>query len=101
MITRIVQLEFREDSIGQFLEFFEGVKEIVNGFPGCRGMRLYQDIDRPYIVLTYSHWENAEALGNYRNSDAFGKIWPTIKPWFGGKPKAWSVTPHFDGFAER
>lgn len=99
MITRIVQLEFSEDKIDDFLTFFESVKHVVNTFPGCLGMRLYRDIDRPNIVMTYSHWESAEALNTYRHSEAFGKIWPTIKPWFSGKPLAWSVTPHFDGFA--
>ena len=101
MITRIVQLEFKEETIDQFLDFFEGVKDVVNNFEGCRGMKLYRDVDRPYIVMTYSHWENAEALERYRNSDAFGEIWPNIKPWFVGKPLAWSVDAHFDGFSLR
>lgn len=101
MITRIVQLEFEENRIDDFLTFFEGIKHVVNNFPGCLGMKLYQDLDRPFVVMTYSHWESEEALEKYRKSDAFGDIWPTIKPWFGGKPMAWSVKAHFDGFAAR
>lgn len=99
MITRIVKLEFQEDKIADFLAFFETIKHVVNEFPGCYGMKLYRDIDHPSIVMTYSHWNSPEDLENYRNSTAFGEIWPTIKPWFSKKPEAWSVSAHFDGFA--
>ncbi len=99
MITRIVKLEFREDKTQDFLRFFDTINHIVNEFPGCFGMKLYQDIDRPNIVMTYSHWENQEALNRYRDSPEFGQIWPKIKPWFQEKPQAWSVKAYFDGFA--
>ncbi len=98
MITRIVKLEFEEDRIDDFLNFFEGIKHIVNGFPGCHGMKLYQDINRPWIVMTYSHWDSQESLDNYRQSPQFGQIWPKIKPWFAAKPDAWSVSAYFNGF---
>lgn len=98
MITRIVKLEFQEDKIEDFLSFFDTIKHIVNEFPGCYGMKLYQDVDHPHIVMTYSHWDGEESLNNYRNSDQFGKIWPSIKPWFGAKPEAWSVNAYFNGF---
>ncbi len=101
MITRIVQLEFQEDKVEDFLRFFDEIKDLVNNFPGCCGMKLYQDIQRPTIIITYSHWENEEALNNYRNSEIFGNVWPVIKPWFGGKPQAWSVHAYFDGFREK
>lgn len=98
MLIRIVKLHFREDKIEDFLSFFETVKHRVNDFPGCSGMKLLRDINTPTIVMTYSHWENEEALDNYRLSETFGEIWPLIKPWFAEKPEAWSVTEHFNGF---
>lgn len=98
MITRIVKLEFQEDHIDEFLTFFDTIKHIVNEFPGCYGMKLYRDIDQPNIVMTYSHWDNVDSLNNYRDSEAFGQIWPRIKPWFSKKPEAWSVQAYFDGF---
>jgi quinol monooxygenase YgiN len=101
MITRIVQLDFQEDKTQEFLEFFDTIKTVVNEFPGCYGMKLYQDIERPHIIMTYSHWENTAALNAYRNSEQFGQIWPKIKPWFKNKPRAWSVTAYFNGFEER
>ena len=98
MITRIVKLEFRADKISGFLAFFDTIKHVVNEFPGCYAMKLYQDIDNPCVVITYSHWDSQESLNNYRDSHEFGAIWPKIKPWFNNKPEAWSVSAHFNGF---
>ena len=101
MITRIVKLEFQEDKIDSFLSFFDTIKHVVNEFPGCYGMKLYQDIDNPTVVMTYSHWESQLDLDRYRDSDEFGTIWPKIKPWFAKKPDAWSVEAYFNGFEKK
>jgi len=98
MITRIVKLTFQEDKIEDFLAFFDTVKYQVNSFPGCQGMKLLQDIHHPTTVMTYSLWENEEALNTYRDSEIFGIVWPTIKPWFKQKAEAWSVEEYFSGF---
>lgn len=101
MITRIVKLHFQEDKVESFLSFFETIKHQVNNFPGCIAMKLLQDIKDPSIIMTYSHWESEEDLNNYRDSETFGKIWPSIKPWFAQKPEAWSVNEYFNGFEEK
>lgn len=101
MITRLVKLHFHPEKINDFLSFFDTVNQVVNNFEGCLGMRLTQDIHRPEIVFTISHWETEEALNNYRDSEAFGNIWRTIKPMFEEKTEAWSVENYFDGFAEK
>lgn len=101
MITRIVKLTFEEERVADFLAFFDTIKHVVNEFPGCYGMKLYQDIDRPNIIMTYSHWQSQQDLDNYRQSEAFGQIWPNIKPWFKDKPEAWSVNAYFNGFEEK
>jgi len=98
MLIRIVKLTFQENKINEFLKFFDGIKEQVNSFPGCQGMKLIQGIENPCIIMTYSHWNGQEDLENYRTSETFGKIWPTIKPWFSEKPEAWSMETYFDGF---
>lgn len=98
MITRIVKLEFEADRIDDFLQYFETIKQVVNNFPGCLGMKLYQDLSNPNIIMTYSHWLSTEDLENYRNSGEFGEIWPKIKPWFADRPEAWTVKCVFDGF---
>jgi quinol monooxygenase YgiN len=98
MIIRIVKLEFQKEHLGNFLSHFEKVKWSVATFPGCHGMKLIQDTKNPVIIMTYSLWENEQALENYRTSPLFQSIWPTIKPWFAAKPEAWSLVEYFDGF---
>lgn len=98
MITRIVKLQFEPEKVADFLAFFDTIKHVVNEFPGCIGMKLYQDISDPTIIMTYSHWHRPEDLERYRTSPEFEKIWSTIKPWFQNKPEAWSVKAYFDGF---
>ena len=101
MITRVVKLHFREENLQDFLTFFDGISSIVNNFPGCRGMKLYQDVHKPSIVFTYSHWDSEQDLENYRLSNEFSTIWPSIKIWFAAKPEAWTIQAYFDGFAEK
>lgn len=96
MITRIVKLTFEETQIQSFLAFFDTINTRVSRFEGCRGMRLLQDIHRPNIVFTYSYWDSEEALNNYRDSELFGSVWSTIKPWFGARAEAWSVNTYFE-----
>lgn len=98
MIIRIVKLHFDEKYIGDFLTHFETVKFDVANFKGCYGMKLLRDVNDSNLVMTYSHWESEKDLDNYRNSELFGEIWPTIKKWFDQKPEAWSVEVYFDGF---
>lgn len=99
MITRIVKLKFQADRTDEFLRYFDTINTVVNTFPGCHGMKLYQDVHDPTIIMTYSHWENLDALEAYRTSDAFDAIWTQIKPWFNARPEAWSVRAYFDGFS--
>lgn len=101
MITRIVKLKFKSDKVQDFLTYFDGISHIVNNFPGCIGMKLYQDVNDPRTIMTYSHWNSENDLDNYRNSDAFGEIWPTIKVWFEDKPEAWTVKAYFNGFDKK
>ena len=98
MLIRIVKLHFQEDRTEEFLTFFETIKFKVNSFPGCLGMKLLRGTEDPNVIMTYSHWESAADLENYRTSETFGEIWPNIKPWFKEKPEAWSVYEHFNGF---
>jgi heme-degrading monooxygenase HmoA len=98
MLVRIVKLRFQEDKVEDFLAFFETVKDKVNCFSGCKGMQLLRDVVDPSIFITYSHWENEEALNAYRHSDTFKMVWPTLKKWFEFPAEAWSVEIAFDGF---
>jgi quinol monooxygenase YgiN len=100
MITRIVKLELDETKLSEFLEHFEKVKWEVANFPGCFGMKLLRDKNDDCVIFTYSQWKNNESLNNYRESELFKTLWPTIKPWFRKKAEAWSVLEYFDGFSK-
>ncbi len=91
MIIRIVKLQFHSEKTQDFLALFDSVVTKVNSFPGCYQMHMVRDIRDPNLFFTYSHWENETALNNYRDSDLFQSIWPTIKPWFSQKTEAWST----------
>lgn len=98
-MIRIVKLTLAPEHLDDFIQHFETVKLKINAFPGCLGMQLLVDQKQKGVVFTYSKWENDTALDNYRNSELFGAIWPTVKQWFIDKPQAWSTTSYFDGFA--
>lgn len=100
-MIRIVKLTFKATHIEDFLNHFETVKEKINAFPGCQGMKLLQDKSNKNVFFTYSQWEKAEDLDNYRNSELFGEIWPLVKTWFSDKASAWSVDERFNGFLNK
>jgi len=91
MLVRIVKMRFRESEIPTFLTNFEEVKEKIRAFPGCEFLELYRGQDDPCIFFTYSYWDTAEALENYRHSTLFKGVWAQTKPMFSDKPEAWSV----------
>ena len=96
MITRIVKLTFQEDKIDDFIRFFDTINTRVSTFENCYGMRLMQEKSKPHVVFTYSVWESEDALNKYRDSELFQGVWSTIKPWFGERAEAWTVTTYFE-----
>lgn len=96
MLTRIVKLTFQADKVDNFLHFFDTINTRVSTFENCYGMRLMQDIHHPEIIFTYSNWKDETALNVYRDSELFGQVWSTIKPWFGARAEAWSVGIYFE-----
>lgn len=100
-MIRIVKMTFEENKVDEFISYFNTINQVVNQFPGCRGMRLHRDLNPSNIIFTYSDWKAESDLENYRDSQAFKTIWSTIKPWFAEKAEAWSVSTHFDGFLEK
>jgi heme-degrading monooxygenase HmoA len=41
--------------------------------------------------MTYSIWENTDALENYRKSDLFKEVWSQTKMLFAAPAQAWSL----------
>ncbi len=91
MITRIVKMAFRPESVEDFQALFEKYKSEIAGQPGCNKLSLLQDITNTNIFMTYSWWDSQEDLNNYRHSDTFEIVWPATKALFSEKPEAWSV----------
>lgn len=98
-MTRLVKLTLKEEHVSDFITHFDTVKEKINAFPGCKGMKLLRDKNTPGIVFTFSEWESEDDLENYRISELFASIWPTVKLWFDQKAEAWSTEEYFDGFS--
>ncbi len=92
MITRIVQLNFQEHLVNQFLTMFETTGPKIRAFSGCQSVELVQDIYRPYVFFTVSKWDNEESLDAYRQSDLFKATWKDTKALFSLPAHAWSTT---------
>ncbi len=90
-ITRIVKMTYKPEHINDFANYYNSIKSKVAGQPGCRGVKLLKEIGETGVFFTYSHWDSVEDLNNYRNTEAFGEIWPTVKNWFAAKAEAWSL----------
>jgi len=92
MITRIVQMTFRDEAIKDFTDLFEARKETIRNFPGCTHLELWQDNTLPNIFFTYSIWHSQPDLDHYRFSEFFKDTWGKTKALFSEKPHAWSVS---------
>jgi quinol monooxygenase YgiN len=91
MITRIVKLEICDEHIGDFRKLFTENKDHIESFPGCQQVILVHGTNAPNTHFTISRWQSEQDLENYRHSELFGKIWPTVKPWFMAPAQAWST----------
>lgn len=91
MIIRIVKLTFKPETVEDFLTIFAASKERIRSFPGCSHLELLRDLEKPEVFFTYSYWQAAEDLNNYRNSELFKSVWGPTKQLFGDRPQAWSV----------
>lgn len=92
MIIRIVQMEFEEELVPQFLKIFAASRERIRSFPGCTHLQLLQGEADSCVFFTYSHWEREDDLDSYRNSDLFRGVWRSTRKLFRAAPKAWSLT---------
>jgi hypothetical protein len=92
MLIRIVQLTFKEEHTGEFLDNFERNKSEIRAFEGCLHVKLLQDNDTPNKFFTYSKWKSRDHLENYRKSQLFKEVWSKTKPLFSEKAKAWSLS---------
>ncbi len=91
MLVRIVKMVFKKENIADFEQLFLENRTKIRGFKGCTFLELYRDKNDSSIYFTYSHWENADYLEEYRKSELFKGVWSKTKVLFDKKPEAWSV----------
>lgn len=91
MLTRIVRLTFRPESVADFLSVFEESRALIRAADGCLGVRLMRDVDDPNVFFTLSQWEGAAFLEHYRRSDLFKTTWERTKVLFAAPPLAHST----------
>jgi len=88
MLIRMVHMHFAAENVDAFLAVFEESRNHIRAFPGCKHLELLREKDDSCALTTYSHWENAEALENYRQSELFSKTWAATKVLFDMAPRA-------------
>ena len=84
-------MTFRESEVQNFLELFHHSKEKIRNFEGCQHLTLLEDHDFPNVLTTYSIWDDAPALQQYRQSTLFKEVWAETKAKFAEKPMAFSL----------
>ena len=84
-------MTFLPEKVEEFKAVFDASKEKIRAFEGCNHLELLAVDEHPHIMMTYSWWENPEALENYRHSELFTTTWAKTKMLFGDKPEAWSL----------
>lgn len=90
-LIRIVKMTFDVNKVETFKKLFATIEDKIRNFEGCHGMEAYQDVQAAHIIFTYSIWDSAEKLENYRNSELFKSTWSQTKPLFSEPAQAWSV----------
>ena len=90
MLTRIVRMTFQEDMLPEFHTIFNRSKYHIRAFPGNRHLELLSDPANPAVRMTYSLWDSADALEDYRQSELFRTTWAATKALFSERAVAFS-----------
>lgn len=96
MITRIVKMTFKPESVEMFKTLMQQNSPKIRAAEGCKFLQILQNQSEPNIFFTYSIWEGSFYLHQYRHSALFKEVWNEAKAHFDDKPEAWS----FDKFVE-
>lgn len=91
MLVRIVKMSFDPSKVEDFRSYFDSKKQLIRNAEGCEFLELYQDHEHRNLFFTYSYWQDASDLENYRHSELFKEVWAKTKTYFNARPEAWSV----------
>lgn len=81
-------MTFQPDHVPAFLDLFRRTAPQIRAFAGCHHLELLRADEATFA--THSHWESAEALDAYRQSDLFRTTWAATKVLFSDRPRATS-----------
>lgn len=90
MLVRIVRMTFKMQHMDDFLKLFQQVSPNIRSFRGCNHLELLRDYKQENIFVTYSYWDDEEALDKYRSSPLFKESWAATKALFEEKPQVFS-----------
>jgi len=91
MITRVVKMTFKPESVQGFKEIFYDSQKLIRAFEGCNRVDLMRDLNNECVFFTLSFWDSEEDLNAYRQSYLFKNTWSKVKPLFSEKAEAWSL----------
>ena len=92
MIKRIVRLTVKDAAAKEaFQEIYRSRNPYKNGVPGCREVKVMQDVNDDDVYYTVSIWDSNDDLEAYRNSDYFAKTWPMVKAQLSKRAEAFSM----------
>lgn len=91
MITRVVKMTFKPESVQGFKEIFYDSQKLIRAFEGCNQVDLMRDLNNECVFFTLSFWDSEEDLNAYRQSYLFKNTWSKVKPLFSEKAEAWSL----------
>ncbi len=83
-------MTFKEEVVEEFVALMEKNSIRIRAAEGCQYLQILQDQVSPNIFFTYSIWEGAFYLHQYRHSALFKEVWNQAKEGFAAKPEAWS-----------
>ncbi len=101
MIIRIVKMEFLPENCAAFEALFDERKSLIASFPGCKHLSMLKAEQPGNVYFTYSHWNDASDLENYRHSELFKDTWAKTKVLFAEKAQAWSTSCMFDSALDK
>ncbi|MBA4054948.1 MAG: antibiotic biosynthesis monooxygenase [Marivirga sp.] len=96
MLIRIVRMHFTQQGVERFLQIFDENKYAIRNVPGCNHLQLLKDIHDPLTYTTLSHWDSAESLEHYRNSELFKRVWGGVKTLFSERSQAYSLEKYIE-----
>lgn len=92
----IVQVDFEvaPENLAVALDALRSERPVVKALDGNLGYLLLTDPDHAGKVTIVHHWDNPEALANYRTSDLLKSVGAKLFPLMVGKPQTlvWNAT---------